>query len=126
MKRTPMPPRTKAMPRGKGLASSSSLKTRTPLRARSDKQRRKYEIRGPLVAWLLITRPWCEIRWDANCWRRATEVHEPEMRSRGTDICDEAKCKTACHYCHRMVHDHPAEATRRGWLVPSGKKRRAA
>jgi hypothetical protein len=132
MKHTPMPSRTvplrsgQPLGRGSGLAARTGLKRHTRLKIRSEKQERKYEVRRPLVARLLAERPWCEIRWDAKCWRRATEVHEPGMRSRGADICDEAACVTGCHYCHGMVHDHPAEATRRGWLVPSGKKRRAA
>lgn len=93
---------------------------RTPIRPRSEKTKRTYEVRGPLVAALLAERPWCEIRWDAKCWGLATEVHEPGMRSRGADICDPEQCVTGCHYCHRMVHDHPAEATERGWMIPSG------
>jgi hypothetical protein len=119
-RRTPMPPRAVPMRPGQ------PPKRHTRIKPRSKKQQRKYEVREPLVAWLLITRPWCEIRWDAKCWQRATEVHEPGMRSRGADICNEAECVTSCHYCHRMVHDNPAEATKRGWLIPSGKRRRAA
>lgn len=129
---TPMPPRTvplrsgKPISRGTGLATTTPLERQKRIKPRSEKQQRKYKIRGPLVARLLAERPWCEIRWDAKCWRRATEVHEPGMRSRGADICNEDECVTGCHYCHRMAHDHPAEATKRGWLIPSGKKRKAA
>jgi hypothetical protein len=129
MRRTPLKTRT-SLRRKTALRSTSVLTARTPLRKsqgrharikpRSKKQERKYEVRRPLVAALLAERPWCEIRWDAKCWGRATEVHEPGMRSRGADICDPEQCVTGCHYCHRMVHDHPAEATERGWMIPSG------
>ena len=113
------------LPRKRPLRAKTALKRRTPLRARSAKTERIYVTRRALVDTLLSERPWCEIRWDAGCWRRATEVHEPEMRSRGTDICNEAKCITGCHYCHRKVHDNPAEATERGFMIPSGQGRAA-
>jgi hypothetical protein len=107
------------LPRGKGLERGTSTLQRTPIRPRSLKTERKFVRRRQLVATLLETRPWCEILWDAGCTRRSTEVHEPEMRSRGADICDEDACITGCHYCHMQVHAHPAEATRRGFMIPS-------
>ena len=128
-----MPAPTKRMNRGKPLDRSSSvlktvtgLKRHVGIKPRSDKTARRYVTRAALVAALLADRPWCEIRWDAKCQQRSADVHEPGMRSRGVDICDPDECVTTCRYCHDMVHTNPAEATRRGWLVPSGKKRRAA
>ena len=115
-----LPPRVKPMSRGSGLQRTGRL------RPRSEKTQRIYVTRRQVVAQVLDANPWCQIRWDdPGCQRRSTEVHEPGMRSRGADICNPAECVAGCHYCHRMVHDHPAEATRRGWLIPSGKKRAA-
>jgi hypothetical protein len=127
MKRTPMPARTKPIPRsGASLVSTARLDRRTRIKPRSDKTARIYVTRRALVADLLAERPWCEIRWDADCWQRSTEVHEPGMRSRLADICDPAQCTATCHYCHSAVHANPAEATERGWLIPSWQGGEAA
>lgn len=61
--------------------------------------------------------PLCEIRWDRGCTGRATQGHEPLMRSRGGDILDREQVLLTCWYCHRKVHDNVAEATERGFLV---------
>ena len=119
MKRSGMPQRTKPLERGAPLARGSQLARTTRLKPRSSKMAAVYKIRRPLVATLLETRPWCEIHWDADCQGRSTDVHEPEMRSRGCDITDENACITACRYCHDQVHLHPAEATERGFMIPS-------
>jgi hypothetical protein len=67
---------------------------------------------------MLAEHPVCE-----RCRRsRATDVHEPRMRSRGVDICNPAECVALCSPCHREVHDRPAQATTDGWLIPSGDK----
>ena len=119
LRQTPMPARKQPMSRGSGIQRGGRL------RHRSKKTQQVYVTRRQVVADVLGRFPWCQIRWDARgCQRRSTEVHEPGMRSRGADICDPAACTAACHYCHRMLHDHPAEATRRGWLIPSGAKER--
>jgi hypothetical protein len=112
--------------RGKPLQCRTQLKRTGPLKPRSAKTARVYVTRRQVVADLLAAYPWCQIRWDAKCWRRATQVHEPGMRSRGADICDPEQCVTGCAYCHGQVHANPAEATKRGWLIPSGKQRGAA
>jgi hypothetical protein len=99
---------------------------RKPLRARSKKTERIYIDRRELVAELLEAQPWCQIRWDDDCGARATDVHEPGMRSRGADILDPDQCVTGCRHCHDMVHANPAEATDRGWMIPSGQGQSAA
>jgi hypothetical protein len=131
VKQSPLPPRTTPLRRGGPLRSVTPLKATTPLerrtrlRPRSAKTAAVYQTRRPLVAALLAGRPWCEIRWDTACQRRSVDVHEPGMRSRGADICDPGQCVTCCRHCHNAVHANPAEATRRGWLIPSGKRRAA-
>jgi hypothetical protein len=117
-RRKPLSPAAREARPG-GLARTATLTTRTRLKPRSDKTARKYVTRRVIVGELLAARPWCEIRWDGGCESRSTDVHEPRMRSRGADICDPAQCVAACRYCHGEVHGHPAEATKRGWLIPS-------
>lgn len=117
--------RTALRPGKSSLKRSGPPERRTRIKTRSDKTARIYVTRRQLVAALLSERPWCEIRWDAKCLRRSAQIHEPEMRSRGTDILDPDRCVAACAYCHDAVHAHPAEATERDWLIPSGKRRAA-
>jgi hypothetical protein len=130
VKRSPMPARvvplrrtplaTVTPLRGRPLAQVIPLQRRTPLKPRSTKTAKLYrEQRVPLVAGLLHTYPWCQIRWDEHCHGRATAVHEPGKRSHGADICDPAQCVTTCGHCHDQVHGHPAEAEQRGWLIRS-------
>ncbi len=112
----PKPGRTPQPQRSGQLARTSRL------RPRSKKTAQVYEIRRPLVGALLEAQPWCQIQWDDRCQRRSTDVHEPRMRSRGADITDESQCITGCRYCHDQVHLHPAEATARGFMIPSGQQ----
>lgn len=88
---------------------------RTRLRARSKKRQREMVQRRRLVADLLERFPVCQIQWDDKCTGRATEVDEIVGRGRGGDFLDPSNCQTACHYCHRMKTEHPAEARRRGF-----------
>lgn len=99
------------------LEGGAPLARRTPLRKRSAKQEALYQVRRPLVAWLLAEHPVCE-RCKA---ARSVDVHEPRMRSRGADICDPEQCVCLCRACHTHIHTHPAEATVEGWLIPSGE-----
>jgi hypothetical protein len=50
---------------------------------------------------------------------QAVDLHEPLCRSRGGDAADPMQCWPVCRKCHDYIHDHPAEATAEGWLVPS-------
>ena len=105
--------------RAVGLRRGGQLARTGRLSPRSRKTQATYRSRADLVAALLETKPWCEIRWDDDCESRSTDVHEPEMRSRGADILNEDGCVTACRHCHNKVHANPAEATGRGWMIPS-------
>jgi hypothetical protein len=119
VRRTPLQ-RGKPLERHTELRRGGQLARTGRLRPHSARMRATYEVRGPLVGALLAERPWCQIRWDDGCEGRSADVHEPELRSRGADICDPGACVTTCRHCHRAVHDNPAEATRRGWMIPSG------
>jgi 5-methylcytosine-specific restriction endonuclease McrA len=107
VKRTPLARRT-------ALPGTGRLRRGARLRPRSAKTGRAYVARRALVARLLTERPHCEIRWDARCTVRATEVDEVLLRSRGGSILDEDNCQTTCRPCHRAKTEHPAEAQRRG------------
>ena len=61
----------------------------------------------------------CVVYWDDKCSGRAEHLHEPLTRARGGDILDPANCVATCWYCHRQIHDNPAEALERGWLKHS-------
>lgn len=112
--------RASSLSRRTPLLRSAPLRRTTPLRPRSARTARRYVAeRVPLVRALLESRPWCEIACGPVCTGRATAVHEPLLRSRGGDPYDVAACVTTCASCHRAAHDHPVQATRRGWLVPS-------
>ncbi|MEU7831306.1 hypothetical protein [Nonomuraea sp. NPDC049129] len=121
MKRSSMPRRKTELKQGKPLERKTALRAggnierKTPLRARSKKQEAKYRVRRVLVAELLEERPICERCQSA----RATDVHEPGMRSRGADICDPEQCVCLCRLCHCWIHDNPAAATAEGWLIAS-------
>lgn len=94
---------------------------RTPIRRRSPKMSALYVLRRQLVAELLESRPWCEIRWDNGCEGRAVDVDEVLSRAQGGSITDERNLQTACRHCHRQKHLNPAEAVRRGYsLMRSG------
>lgn len=120
MKRSPLR-RGTPLERRTPLRGGTPL-VRKPLRARSKKTEALYRIRRSLVAALLAERPVCERCGSA----RSTDVHEPQMRSRGADITDPTQCVCLCRACHRWIHDHPAAATAEGWLIPSWAAREAS
>lgn len=100
--------------RSKGLE-----RQRKPIRPVSRRRERVQRDRRKLVTAELSRRPWCEIRWDDNCRGRSVTLHEPDTRARGGDILDVANTKSTCGWCHDQVHANPAEATARGFLIPS-------
>jgi hypothetical protein len=111
---------------------SSARLERTPLRsggrlpARSAKTAKIYrEQRIPLTQESLAGNPWCGIRWDGNCTRRADALHEILPRGRGGSITEKANTLPACNYCNGAVSDNPAEAEARGFLLPSGRPAKA-
>lgn len=90
------------------------LRRRTPLRKRSKKTAKLYRQRGVYVAEYLTEHPACVL-----CGMRADDVHEPLTRARGGSILDPANSVPVCRSCHSWIHDHDAEATVLGLLVPS-------
>lgn len=62
----------------------------------------------------LIEHPVCEI-----CRRRASlDIHHRKGRY-GKLLTDVLWWMAACRFCHQHIHDHPAEARKKGWLVRS-------
>lgn len=98
------------------------MKRGKPLRYRSRKTERAYVLRRQLVASLLTERPWCEIRWDANCQGRSVDVDELLGRGVGGDFLDLDNCQTTCRHCHDKKQQNPDEAELRGYTI----KRRSA
>lgn len=89
------------------------------LRPRSKKTAAKYVERRKIVAALLEAFPWCQLAWDSGCEGRAVDVDEIRSRAAGGSILDENNLQTACRHCHRMKHEHPAEAHARGLTLRS-------
>lgn len=112
--------RRQGLARTKGLARGAGLQRKAGLKPRSKRMARTYVDRRALVAALLSAHPWCQIRWDRDCQGRAVDVHEPLTRARLGSVTDRANCVTTCRHCHDQVHNHPAAARERGWLIPSG------
>ena len=91
------------------------LKRRTPLRRigrRGAARRERLHVARQLVFARDGYR--CQVRaW--HCTGRAEHAHHVLPRSRGGDEALE-NLLTVCAACHGWVHDHPAEATGRGFL----------
>lgn len=129
--RTKIPQRAYNCPYCAG-AHLTSLRTwnpaRTPLpkagntlRPRSKKTAKVYrDERVPLVVEILEERPWCEIRFDANCTGRSTCVHEKRKRSQGGSLLDRVNLMASCANCNSAVEDNPVEAHDRGFVIRRG------
>jgi 5-methylcytosine-specific restriction endonuclease McrA len=132
------------------LQARTSLRRKTPLRTRaagmfgpgsslkrpqgkharlkpvSDKRRAENRERRKMADAVFGPAPECGIRWDAGCRGLADDLHETLSRARsGGDITNPDICVPACRPCHSKVDDNPAEAERRGFLLPSGRPRKA-
>jgi 5-methylcytosine-specific restriction endonuclease McrA len=133
------------------LKARTSLRRKTPLRSRSagmfgsgvplkrsqpgrharikpvsDKRRAENRERRKMADATYGPAPECGIRWDENCRGLADDLHETLSRARsGGDITNPDICVPACRPCHSKVDDNPAEAERRGFLLPSGRPRKA-
>lgn len=59
----------------------------------------------------------CEARADG-CTGRAEHRHHRKLRSHGGGD-EKANTLDVCGRCHDWIHDHPAVAYGRGWLVHS-------
>jgi 5-methylcytosine-specific restriction endonuclease McrA len=134
MRRTALQART-PMRRKTPLRSTSVLTARTPLRksqgrhARikpvSDKRRAENRQRRKMADEVFGPAPECGIRWDADCRGLADDLHELLSRARLGSITDPENCVPACRPCHSNLTGNPAEAERRGFLLPSGRPRKA-
>lgn len=114
MRRTPLHRKTP-------LVAKTRLLRRTGLRPRSKKTERTYRTeRRPLVAEILAERPWCEIRFDADCTGRSTCVHEKRKRSQGGSLTDRSNLMASCAHCNSVIEDHPVEAHERGFVIWRG------
>lgn len=135
--------------RTKGLAPGKPLRRKTPLRSRaagmfgpgsslkrpqgkharlkpvSDKRRAENRERRKMADTVFGPAPECGIRWDENCRGLADDLDEILSRGRGGSITDAANTTPACRPCHIQKTEHPAEAERRGFLLPSGRPRKA-
>lgn len=114
-----MPRRTKPLKRTRIKPVSSKAAARNEVRKELSERWLRESADANVLGWWAV----CEIQWGREvCLMVATHAHEPRMRSRaGTDIIlDRAECLLTCWPCHRAVHAQVAEATRRGFLVPTG------
>ena len=141
MKRVAMPQRSKPLAPGKPLRrktplrSTSVLTARTPLRksqgrhARikpvSGKRRAENRERRKMADEVFGNRPLCAIKWGPGCTVWADDLDEILSRGRGGSITDPANTNPACRWCHTQKTGNPAEAERRGFLLPSGRPRKA-
>lgn len=112
------------------------LKRRTPLRSVSKKRQQVSGERRAMVREQLEARPRCEAgepiymyyinnfggefarqrsRTD-RCQGRATDIHEPLMRSRGGSIVDPENTIAVCRRCHSWIHANPDASVSMGLL----------
>lgn len=101
---------------GTPLTRTMQLRSSGPLSPMSAKRRSAQLDRRNFVAQFLGKNPRCMVRWNGGCTGWAVHVHEPLTRARGGSITDPANAVATCWWCHAMIHDHPEEATARGWL----------
>ena len=120
----------KALKQKTGLKIRSALKgkkrlvAKTALKPRSEKMKKIYEERRPLVEKLLAERPICQAHWDSQCQIKSVDIHEIVPRGVGGAIVssDLENYMAVCRYCHRMITDNPAEAQSRGFRKWSWEK----
>jgi hypothetical protein len=98
------------------------LKRKTPLKrsgslaAVSKKRAKLNRARAVFVADELSKRQTCEANIPDVCTRRATELHEPILRSFGGSILDVENSVAICRLCHTWVHDNVGEARELGLI----------
>lgn len=98
------------------IRQGGQLRASGPLPPQSAKRRQAMGERRSFVKAWLTAHPRCQVHWDGGCTGWAVHVHEPLTRARGGSIVDPKNAVGTCWWCHAMIHDHPAEATARGFL----------
>jgi len=101
---------------------SRPLRRRRPLHGRPSRTEDRPRSRIPTDAVDAVLRRSggrCEARATPGCSGRWEHLHHRRLRSQGGGH-DAANLLAVCHFCHRWIHDHPAESYARGWLVRAG------
>lgn len=102
------------------LKRTTRLSASGPLPPMSARRREVILVRRSFVVEYLTAHPRCMVRWDGGCTGWSIHVHEALTRARGGVIVPtEGRDQTffgTCWWCHAMLHDHPEEATARGFL----------
>lgn len=100
-----------------GLKATKGLTAKKSLQPRSAKMKEIYKARSVFVKEFLDLNPFCEARWDNNCYIKSVDVHEVLPRSAGGKIVDTKwdNFMAVCRYCHTMITDNPEEAHKRGY-----------
>lgn len=60
----------------------------------------------------------CEAGVSSRCNGRGEHVHHRKLRSRGGGN-TVGNLSHVCNDCHTWIHQHPADASERGWMVAS-------
>lgn len=109
------------------LHRTTQLPPGGPLPPMSAKRRQLSIDRRNFVEDFLRKNPRCMVRWNGGCTGWAVHVHEALTRARGGVIVPTPGKPqlflATCWWCHAMVHDHPEEAARRGFLLTHGRGR---
>jgi hypothetical protein len=130
MRRTPLQART-PLERRMPLQSRSVLAggkppaRHAPIKPVSGKRQAENRERRKMADATYGDRPLCAIRWGSGCTGWADDLDEILSRGRGGSITDAANTTPGCRWCHAQKTENPAEAERRGLLLPSGRPRKA-
>ena len=118
------------------MKRSGPLKRTSSLRSVSKKRQQVSGKRRAMVREQLEARPKCEAgepiymhyvnkfgkafarerRRTDRCQGRATDIHEPLMRSRGGSIVDPENTIAVCRRCHSWIHANPEASVAMGLL----------
>ncbi len=84
------------------------------IKARSGTEAARMAVYRPIAQLYLAQHQQCEV--SRTCYdAQATAVHHRKGRA-GLLLCDVRYFTAVCWWCHRWIHDHPAEARKMGWL----------
>jgi len=91
------------------------VKAKTPLPKVSEKRKAEKKEYVKIVAEMIKSDPFCEIREDG-CQGKATGLHHMKKRSPATYL-DKRFLKRACDNCNAWVELHPLEAMQKGHSI---------